>query len=178
MLPMNCINSNMNSHSKSWFAKSTQLPWYSSYTTNIFSTQWKDTDAKKISIIAFNHISSNLFYMHVMGHLKAVICHPSEKWERIEKLREQQFELTQITDQMGFGQRYQDTIPIFPVLWLPNTHHYSGMNHFLYLSQTTVVSNPALASFEPESQLKQCPFNYNQSQKTYSKAFKIMNMRY
>jgi hypothetical protein len=76
-------------------------------------------------------------------------------------------ELTQTADQMGFGQRYQDMSPNFPVLWLPNTHQYSGMNHFLYLLQTTVVSNPALASFGPESQLKQYPINNHQCQITY-----------
>lgn len=170
MLPMNCINSYMNSHSKSWFDKSTQLLWYSSYTKimPISSVHNGRTQMGKIFLL-FPLTIFHLIYFTCMSWdtptaAKTVIRHPSEKWERIEKQREQQFELTQITDQMGFGQRYQDTIPIFPVLWLPNTHHYSGMYHFLYLLQTTVVSNPALASFEPESQLKQCPFNYNQSQ--------------
>lgn len=132
---------------------------------HILNTQWKDTHGKKFIYL----LPSTIFHLNLLtcmsrgGHLylsDAPLPHIRNKWQRINKPREQQL-FTQTADQMGSGQRYQDINPNFPVPWLPNTHQYSGMYHLFYLLQTIVVSNPALASFEPESQLKQYPIKTN-----------------
>ena len=61
---------------------------------------------------------------------------------------------TQLADQNGICQIYQDMNPNFPVLWPPNIRQCTGKYRFLYPLRTTVVSNRSLAFSEPESQLK------------------------
>lgn len=130
---------------------------------HILNTQWKDTREKIYLFITFYHLSSQPTYMHVKGGapllVRCSVASHQKQMAKNQQPREQQLELTQTADQMGSGQRYQDINPNFPVPWLPNTRQCSGMYHLFYILQTIVVSNPALASFEPE--LKQYPIKTN-----------------
>ena len=98
-----------------------------------------------------------LIYLHACGvgflnlHQQSPAAYPTfriiEKMatERIEN-RAEDLDLNPTFGQRGFGQRYPDMLPSFPFLLTPNTHQCTDRYSCLYPLQTTLASNPFLAS--------------------------------